>query len=578
MKNGTIQDLAGNQHITPEGPITWVTNSVTDALELNGKTNALPISEDMNFPGLPKKSMTASAWVMYTVPKSDGGIVGALQDSGSIENGWMLGYSGENFYFGLASKGGNYDGDGDITYLRYKTQIELGRWYHVAATYDGSIMTLYINGVAESTSKTQTGPILYSEPGFYQIGAYRDDNEYTRIAGQLKEVLVYDRALSAKEIKASFEPLKKLTTIPSSIVVDPELIVGPYLQWATQSEISILWETSVPASTLLEYGLTAELGMSETLEGPRKMHEIRLDGLKTQTKYFYRILSVAEDGTEFGSEIYTFQTAVEDESAYAFLVLSDTQSNPPVWGEIAERGWNERPNFGILAGDIVGTGYNTNEWVDEFFAPGAPLMRRVPIFTSLGNHEQDAPQYYKYMANPAPEYWYTFDYGNAQFFMLDSNRDMRAGSEQYQWLEKELASSTATWKFAVHHHPQYSSDENDYGDTYKGSALEGDPKSRPLIPLYERYGMDVVFMGHIHDYERTWPIKEDKVDQEDGVIYLQTGGAGGGLENYAPTRSWFTAKVKRAHNYGIVAIHEGTFQFQAFDLEGRLFDHFEIRK
>jgi phosphodiesterase/alkaline phosphatase D-like protein len=51
--------------------------------------------------------------------------------------------------------------------------------------------------------------------------------------------------------------------------------------------------------------------------------------------------------------------------------------------------------------------------------------------------------------------------------MIDSNRDLYEGSEQYNWLEWELSKSTAMWKIAMHHHPPYTSDSNDYGDTAK---------------------------------------------------------------------------------------------------------------
>ncbi len=151
-------------------------------------------------------------------------------------------------------------------------------------------------------------------------------------------------------------------------------------------------------------------------------------------------------------------------------------------------------------------------------------MSHVPIYTILGNHEGDSKYYYQYMANPEPEYYYTFTYGNAQFFMIDTDRKVNTGSKQYEWLEEELKKSQATWKFAVHHHPPYSSDESDYGDAYRGPSERGDKSLQPLVKLYEKYGLDICFYGHIHDYERTWPIKDNKVNREEGVIYIQTGG------------------------------------------------------
>ncbi len=90
--------------------------------------------------------------------------------------------------------------------------------------------------------------------------------------------------------------------------------------------------------------------------------------------------------------------------------------------------------------------------------------------------------------------------------------------------------------------------------------------------------MDVCFFGHIHDYERTWPIRDDKVDPDHGVIYLQIGGAGGGLEDYAPTRSWFTAKVHRDHHFVLVNIFDKTPQLQAIDQNGIVFDQLALQK
>jgi hypothetical protein len=108
--------------------------------------------------------------------------------------------------------------------------------------------------------------------------------------------------------------------------------------------------------------------------------------------------------------------------------------------------------------------------------------------------------------------------------------------------------------------------------------LQGDPAVKDLIPLYERYGVDIVFFGHIHDYERSWPIRDGAIDHEQGVTYLQMGGAGGSLENYAPVRSWFTAKVRRTHHFGMVEIAGDRLTFTAMDDRWRMFDRFTLTK
>ena len=360
-------------------------------------------------------------------------------------------------------------------------------------------------------------------------------------------------------------------------------LVKPYLQYGTKNSMVILWETQTPATTRVEYGESRlgdsapNLSESVVLDGSRTMHEVVIDGLKPETKYFWRVVSELDTGERLVSGHSTFRTNVNDSTAFSFLLYGDSQSNPEVWKRVADLGWSERPNFAVLAGDLVDRGGNIDDWLVEFFPPANQLMRRVPIYTVLGNHEDDDPNYYKYMHNPEPEWRYTFTYGNAQFFMIDTNRPVEPGSEQYEWLEEELAKSTATWKIAIHHHPPYSSEENDHGNSWVGSTTYG-THARNLVPLYEHYGVDLCLFGHVHMYERTLPLLDGRVNQKNGVIYINSGGAGGGLEDFAPTRSWFTAKVRSAHHYGYFVIHDNAVMFQAIDEQGRMFDSFQLEK
>src|SRR5262245_22470162 len=149
---------------------------------------------------------------------------------------------------------------------------------------------------------------------------------------------------------------------------------------------------------------------------------------------------------------------------------------------IAQLAWARRPNFVAHLGDVVDNGPDKKEWVHELFAPCAELFARVAVFPTIGNHEKDHAHYYAYFALPAPKYYYRYTYGNADFFVLDSNKKLGPKSEQFAWLDRELGKSSATWKFVYHHHPAYTSDDNDYGDTWKGEASKmGDPNVRHLV-------------------------------------------------------------------------------------------------
>jgi predicted phosphodiesterase len=363
-----------------------------------------------------------------------------------------------------------------------------------------------------------------------------------------------------------------------------DFLVHPYLQHGTPSAMRILWETETPRTTWVRYGIpgwhteVARLDQELKIPGFRTFHEVHLEGLLRETTYLYQVLSMSENGDTLKSAVRTFKTAVRPDQAFSFVVFSDSQSNPEVWKRVSEGGFKERPDFGLHAGDLVGLGYLKDDWVNEFFAPSRQFMGAIPLFTVPGNHEHDAALYYQYMSNPEPEYRYTFDYGNARYFMVDSNRPVHKGSDQYTWLERELALSTQTWNFVVHHHPPYSSEENDFGDTHVEQSLFGDPDLKDLIHLYEKYGVDMVFYGHIHTYERTWPLLQNRVNQNRGVIYINTGGAGGGLEKAAPYRVWFTQKVRTTHHFCYVTVHENTLNFQAIDENGQLFDQFTISK
>ncbi len=162
-----VRDNAGGRDITLEGPVRLVENEITEALELDGSSNALLITDDLSTAGLPSRDITAEAWVRYLNPISWGGIIGAFQDSGSYEMGWVLGYRGDRFTFGLASTGANGDGDGVMTYLDADTPVALGGWYHVAGVYDGAVMKIYVNGRLENTTTVQSGDILYPPNAFY---------------------------------------------------------------------------------------------------------------------------------------------------------------------------------------------------------------------------------------------------------------------------------------------------------------------------------------------------------------------------------------------------------------------------
>lgn len=356
-------------------------------------------------------------------------------------------------------------------------------------------------------------------------------------------------------------------------------VIEPYLQFPTRDSITVMWETNIQGTASVAYGKSPPAMQKATAAQPATVHEVKLDGLEPNTKYYYQTTTTA-DGKTLASKLLTFTTAVEPDSAFAFTLVGDTQRNPKVTGRIADRMFERRPNFVVHLGDVVDHGPDKKQWVEELFGPSAALFSRVAVFPCIGNHEKNHAFYYQYFSLPDPEYHYRYRYGNADFFVLDTNKSVKAGSEQFAWLERELAKSDAKWKFAYHHHPAYSSDGDDYGNTWTGlkTSTQGDLNARSLVALYEKYNVDVVFNGHIHLYERTWPIRGGKVDRKHGITYVTSGGGGGKLETVGPTPTWFKAECRTDYHYCYVTIHGERLNFKAFDQNDMLFDYFEIQK
>ena len=583
IENGTWQDLTHRLNAKVMGEPALTNIGPAQAMVFNGLTDWLLAAPDITGarPVLPKKEFSAAAWVFLNETQPDGGITGFLQDNGEFEKGWLLGYNQKNFVFTLSTTGAD-DGNGKLTALAGKTIIQPGRWFYVAATYDGTTMRLYVNGKPDAESTAQSGDILYPERGRLAVGAFVDDNELNPMDGGLYEVKTYSRVMAATEIAEVVSKNQGLLDYQQSVNEKLTFIVKPYLQAGTATGMVVMAETSQPSNMTVEYAEVQPLKLRAASTAATNIITVPLSGLKPFTRYFYRVTCTDAEGNMARSEVLSFQTMPGEKDAWAFGILGDTQRNPEVTRKAADGIFALRPNFMLHVGDVVDDGFAKQQWVFDLFEPCSRLFSYVPAFPVIGNHEKNSHWYYDYFHLPEPEYFYTFKCGNAEFFMIDSNKDCRPESEQYKRLEKALAASKATWKFAAHHHPCFSSDEDDYGDNWKGKPArpfsQGDDNARHLVPLYEKYGVDIAFAGHIHSYERTWPILNMSINQKKGVRYIVSGGGGGGLEQAAPQRAWFSIHVQRGHHFCFATVQDRTIQFKAYDLEGRLFDTFELTK
>ncbi len=197
-----------------------------------------------------------------------------------------------------------------------------------------------------------------------------------------------------------------------------------------------------------------------------------------------------------------------------FMVVGDTGTGSDKQQQLADLMARYRQifpfEFALLTGDNMYGGEKAADFKTKFEDIYKPLLDdQVKFYASLGNHDESNQRFYVHFNMNGEEY-YRFKKGNVAFYALNSNyMDKR----QLKWLEDELAKDASEWKIAFFHHPPYSS----------GKAHGSDSAVREIVePIFTKYGVNAVFNGHDHFYERIKPQK--------GIYYFVSG-AGGKLRS-----------------------------------------------
>ena len=192
-------------------------------LELSGdgkNRNRLIVAEDHNDVAVPIETLTVEAWVRVDKTQEWGGIVSCLQDNGSFERGWLLGFRHTTFCFAVTSQKTK-----KLTYLTSSRMFEPGYWYHVAGTYDGKQMKLFVDGRLAAKSSAQSGPIAYPEKAPFVVGAYEDENEYHPLKGAIEQASVWNTALGEADIADRFR--QRQSQFPGIIAEHPDVTDWP---------------------------------------------------------------------------------------------------------------------------------------------------------------------------------------------------------------------------------------------------------------------------------------------------------------------------------------------------------------
>jgi hypothetical protein len=332
---------------------------------------------------------------------------------------------------------------------------------------------------------------------------------------------------------------------------------GPYLQSVTTDTVTVVWETDLPGTSRVDYGPDAAYGLFVSSSVLVTRHVLTLTGLSPYSRTHYR---VSTDGQPLSADDVFRSAAPPEQASFSFVAFGDTRTGHAAHSQVVNSIVSLAPDLVLHTGDFVANGLDPDQWA-TFFTIEQALLRQAPLFGAIGNHEHNSPLYFDAFVLPGGERWYSFDYGNVHFVALEIDADApdyAPGSAQMLWLENDLAQTHQRWKVVFFHVPPYS------------SGLHGSDLGvrQALEPLFIRYGVDLVFNGHDHDYERS---------VANHIVYIVTGGGGAPLYsqvNSNPASVYFTS----THHSVQVTVTESSLMVVGVRSDGVRFDEFTLEK
>jgi len=296
----------------------------------------------------------------------------------------------------------------------------------------------------------------------------------------------------------------------------------PYLQNGTPTSVVVRWKTRSKTDSVLRWG-SAPQHLVHEVSSPNlvKTHELEIVGLTPNTRYYYSV----------GNQVNTFAGG-DHEHTFLTFPVAGTVKPTRIWvlGDCGTADANQEAvrdayyNFTgtthtdlwLMLGDNAYTDGSTAQYQKAVFRMYPQMLRKSVLFSTRGNHEKTASIFYGQFTFPTAgeaggmpsgtEAYYSFDYANIHFVCLDSvvtNR--KPGSPMLTWLANDLGATNQDWIVVYWHHPPYSKGSHDSDDINDSSGRAFDMREN-VLPILERFGVDLVLGGHSHCYERSFLI------------------------------------------------------------------------
>lgn len=268
--------------------------------------------------------------------------------------------------------------------------------------------------------------------------------------------------------------------------------------------------------------------------------------------------------TGLGQQAASVQLTLPGEKdSIKFLAVGDTGTGGEQQRELAIVMADYRKvfpfDFVILTGDNMYGSEKPEDFKRKFEEPYRELLGAgVKFYASLGNHDDPDQRFYK-LFNMNGEEYYRFVKGEVAFYALNTTR---MDARQIKWMSDELRKDRSDWKIAFMHHPPYSS----------GGRHGSSEKVRENVePYFINYGVEVVFSGHEHFYER--------IKSQHGVTYFITGAGGKLRKGDVQEDSPLTAEAFDADmSFMLVEIAKDKMHFQVISRSGETVDSGSITR
>ncbi len=353
----------------------------------------------------------------------------------------------------------------------------------------------------------------------------------------------------------------------------------------------LFFQLSSPAEGRLFYW-QLDLGIPSARWAPisasERRQQIEVRGLAPGEAYG-AVLGLRGTGSVFRLPYYggrqwgpiQFHTPGEGQTTWRAGVVGDSGFGEQLTADLAQRMAGENLDFVIHTGDLV---YKVDQNADppsafrfKFFQPFAPILKQMPLYPVVGNHDWDAPTtwggvpYYYWVfpwfdpsdsdseSQDFRNEYYAFAYGQVQFLMLNTQLLLRDGAQdaQIDWLSGRLSDERYRYSIPVFHVPPYTSGLH---------TLDGRAVRDYWQPLFEEANVPLVLSGHDHNYERI---------ELNGVTYIVSGGGSSvlyGLRARVPGSQAFVS----ASHYLVLGFSPQSIHLQAKSPDGEVLDEVDI--